>query len=143
MLDQRHRQEVMTLLQQLECRIVLPDAWTDRYFQESGVAATSYDERRGFVRHIYRTKAVLSIEQSLPAIRREPELVAVYSRDISRTGVGFLHSDQLFPGETCRLLLLTHAVTVTVASCRKLNDQCYLIGARFRPDPASEAAERN
>jgi hypothetical protein len=143
MLEERYRQEFLTLQQQLECQVVLPPEWTDRYFHESGVMPTAHGERRGFVRHAYRTKAVLSIEQSLPAVPREPAVVAVYARDISRTGVGFLHTEQLYPGETCRLMLPTQAVSITVANCRKLNRQCYLIGARFSAERNGNVAERN
>jgi PilZ domain len=143
MLDERYRQEFLSLSQRLDCGVVLPDEWNDRYFQETGVAPTSHYERRGFVRHLYRMKAVLSIEQTLPSISREADLVAVYCRDISRTGIGFLHAAQLYPGETGRLMLPTHAVTITVAGCRKFNSQCYLIGARFRSESDGNGAEQN
>ncbi|MCH7865187.1 MAG: hypothetical protein IIC56_08255 [Proteobacteria bacterium] len=101
------------------------------------------DERRGFARHIYRTKAVLQLETSLPAVPRKTEYVAVYSRDLSKSGVGFLHSEQLYPGEKCLLLLPTHTMPIDVMSCRKLNTQCYLVGACFNIDRENGANLQN
>ena len=143
MLEKHGQPEFVTLLQSLECNIDLPEEWRDQYFDESGVVSTSFDERRGFARHIYRTKAVLQLETSLPAVPRKTEYVAVYSRDLSKSGVGFLHSEQLYPGEKCHLLLPTHTMPIDVMSCRKLNTHCYLVGACFNIDRENGANLQN
>ncbi len=131
MLEEHYHAQLHQLLTEIPCDVELPDNWKPTYFDEHGVAKPSLDERRRFARHAFRTKAVLEIETSLPAIERSAERVAVLLRDVSRNGVGFLHAEQLFPNERCRLWLPTNLVPINVLCCRQFNPRCYLIGAQF------------
>ncbi|MFQ5734903.1 MAG: hypothetical protein ACE5KM_23455 [Planctomycetaceae bacterium] len=131
MLEKHYRPEFARVLSALQCEIELPLQWKSAYFEEKGVLHTVPDERRRFARHRFRTKGVLEIETSLPAFERPPAKHAVLIRDISRSGVGFLHTEQLFPMERCRMWLPTNRTHITIYSCREFNASCFLIGAQF------------
>ena len=143
MLEEHYRRQVAHLLNQLECNIDLPQQWRDDYFNGEGTVLTSLNEHRRFVRHICRSKMILKLETSLPAFPRTREFFMIYSKDISRNGVGFLHVEQLFPGENAHLWLPTHITPITVVSCRKFTPKCFLIGATFTREPDSEVTSLN
>jgi len=131
MLEERYRENVQRLLNELDCCVVLPERWSPNYFREQGTMPTCYGDRRRFVRHVCRSRTVLRTESTLSAIPRAEEFHIVILRDLSRTGVGFLHAAQLFPEEQCELWLPTRITEVVVSNCRRLGSRCYLIGARF------------
>jgi hypothetical protein len=131
MLDTSHRANLNDLLASLEDRIQLPEEWRD-YFSESGVLPAYQNESRRFVRRRIRARVVLELGQTLPAIKRDPALHCVYLRDVSRTGVSFLHADELFPAEDCEIWLPQQKLHVTIVRCRRKTARCYLIGARMR-----------
>jgi hypothetical protein len=79
------------------------------------------------VRKYFRTTAALEIKTTLPAIVRQPTVRAIYTRDISRGSISFLHTEQLYPGEECRLWLTDRRIDVTIARCSKVNSQCYVV----------------
>jgi len=128
MLEADYRAQLDALLENLTCSITLPEDWCD-YFAEDGVVQTVFDERRQFVRHRYRSRGVLEIEQTLPAIERERSYYHVYARDISRCGLSFIHAEELYSGESCRLWLPSQKIDVKIMQCRRYNDHCYVIGA--------------
>jgi hypothetical protein len=49
--------------------------------------------------------------------------------DISRSGIAFLHSEQLFPGERVSLWLPIGKRSYVVERCVEHNDSCFEIGA--------------
>ncbi len=56
----------------------------------------------------------------------------VYTKDVSRTGAGFLHGEQLFPKEQLTLLLPDgRCRPIEVIRSRRVADHCYEIGAIF------------
>ena len=131
MLEEDYRAELSRLVAEIPCEVALPPQWRDSFFSETGVMATIPDERRRFARHRTRTRNVLETETTLPSFERQSTRGIVMLRDISRWGVGFLHAEQLYPLEHCRLWLPTRKATVRVTACRKFGPQCYLIGAQF------------
>lgn len=143
MLEDDYRQRYRRLLNELVCRVQIPEEWSSSYFSENGVLPTAWNERRRFVRHCYRAKCVLELQSTLPAIDRRPGFFAVYSRDISRNGISFLHVAELFPDERCRLWLPTQQVALRVARCRRYNSQCFLIGARTIQERDADAANES
>ena len=130
MLAEGYQAELNRLLEQLECRVQLPEEMADDYFSETGALPTSFDERRRFARFRFRTKAILGVRPTLPVIPRTPEKHVIYSYDMSRGGLAFLHSQQLFPMEVCDLWLPTQKLVVRVTRCQYLNENCYLIGSQ-------------
>jgi len=93
--------------------------------------ATENDQRR-FRRQRVFCAAALQHTSTLKALPRADEWHKVVIRDVGRGGVGFLHSQQLYPSERLRLVfpdLKTHYIEVV--RCRKLGDQCFEVGAQF------------
>ena len=132
MLDASHLDNLNRVLASLEDRIELSPAERLIFFHtDSSVPPPKPVERRRFPRRQLRMRAVMDLQQSLPAIARERAFHCVYLRDISRTGIGFLHADELFPGEECRLLLPQKELHVNIVLCRRQGPRCYVIGARF------------
>jgi hypothetical protein len=77
-------------------------------------------------------RAALEYRQSLPALPRNPGWFGVYMNSLSRKGCGFFHGEQLYPGERMRLVLLTGTdLPIEVRWCRRIDENCFEIGARF------------
>jgi len=132
MLDAGNLNHLNRVLASLEDRIELSPLERKIYFHpDSSVPPPKPDDRRRFQRHHLRIRAVMDLRQSLPGIERPQALHCIYLRDISRTGIGFLHADELFPGEECRLRLPQRELHVTVVLCSRQGPHRYLIGAEF------------
>jgi hypothetical protein len=57
----------------------------------------------------------------------------VLTLEFSKCGLGFLHSEQLFPGELIEVCLPDKSPQIAeITGCRKLGQRCYRIGARLR-----------
>jgi hypothetical protein len=89
------------------------------------------DARRRFVRTAFTRRAVLELGQSMPSIERAPGCFVILTRDLSRSGIGFLHAFELYPGERVKLWLPTGPVASEVARCRRHDARCYEVGVRF------------
>jgi len=139
MLDRAYQQNLSSVIRRLPCKVVIPSGWGD-YFSKHGPQAASVDHQRRWGRVYYRKKAVIELSVSLPAVCRDPQQHVVLMRDISRSGAGFLHTGQLFPGEVVKLSLETGMKLAQVSRCLRHNDQCFEIGVEFGgPSPAPEA----
>src|SRR6266567_3561557 len=93
------------LIAALPCAIELPDNWAD-YFTRLGPLPALPDDRRRFPRFFLRTAAALSYRSTLPGLTRPAEAHRVYLKDISRSSVSLVHSEQLFPRECFEMLLV-------------------------------------
>src|SRR5262245_52930951 len=131
MLDPGYLNDLNRVLASLEDRIELSAAERLTYFRaDTDVPPTYPDERRGCARRQLRVRAVMDLKQTLPNIERERAFHCIYLRDISRTGIGFLHADELYPGEECRLWLPQKDMQVSIVNCRRKSANCYVVGAR-------------
>ena len=117
MLEDNYSTAVNELLDNFDCDVAIPDN-RDEYFTKQGMLPPVDEDRRRFARKHYRTKAILEIRPTLPWLSREQAIFAVYTRDISRAGISFLHTAQLYPGETCRLWLPDRRIRIDVVSER-------------------------
>ena len=113
------------------CRLSFPES--ARWLLETkGVMPSMEGDGRRFPRHRTQGWAVLEYQPTFPSLQRPAELHPVLLVNISRGGVAFLHSEQLFPLE--HLLLTLHngtPRTVKVLHCRQLDPCCYLFGCEF------------
>ena len=51
--------------------------------------------------------------------------------NVSRDGIGLLHSEPLYPRENMRLLLLNgQLATIEIVNCRRLGPRCFEVGAQ-------------
>ena len=130
------------LLDSLPCEIELPAKWED-YFDKTGLLATGPEDKRRCPRFYLRAFAALETRQTFPALARPHQWHRVYTKDVSRGGLCFLHSEQLFPRERMRILMgpegQQHAIAIT--RCTRIQDHCFEIGARFVQslDPATDS----
>ncbi len=136
------------LLQELDCQIQLPTKWERVYFEEKGLQRASFDERRRFLRANLRTKGLMRLRSVLPGISRAPRLYVIYTYNIARAGIAFLHSQQLFPEEICELWLPKSqlpqkVMIVEVVQCTYVGENCYLIGAQLIVNDITSAETRN
>ncbi len=117
-------------LDALPCRVVLPPGWND-FFHRRGPQVWPGDNRRRYVRSHLPLRAVMELVGNLPAVPRRAEEQVVIMKDISRSGVGFLHAAPVYPGERVRLWLPTGSVECTVVRCARHHESCYEIGAEI------------
>lgn len=98
----------------------------------TGASSTTENDRRRFVRFYCRVRGVLYYRQTLPAVEREERPFLVLVKNISRSGVGLLHEQQLFPHERFTLWMEgAQPREIEVARCRRLQPRCFEVGARF------------
>lgn len=70
--------------------------------------------------------------RSIAILVHAEKLYAIYTRDVSRQGIGFFAPINLFPREKVWLELPGgRVVRLTVTRCKRLNDRCYSCGADF------------
>ena len=130
MLENNYSTQIKELLAKLPCAVRIPAEWGD-YFSRQGMLPTIENDGRRLARKHFRTKAALEIKTTVPAIIRQPSVQAVYTRDISRDSISFLHAEQLYPGEVCRLWLSDRRLQVNVVRCSRVNSHCYVVGGTF------------
>jgi len=138
MLDQSNNEnEMLKAMAFLPCDVVLPDFLRDD-FERRGFATTSRDEDRRHARYHLRGhahRAAMRYSSSLPALERPPTVAAVMTTTVSRGGVGYLHSEQMYPGERAQFVLPNGSGRVIEVSwCRRLGPRCFEVGARFLED---------
>ncbi len=152
MLDENNDESYLRLAEtvgQLRCNIDLPEDWDD-FFRESGMMPPGgrHDQRRHVRMHM-RVRAGLEYRQTAPVLPRTPEWHQVYLRDISRGGLAFVHSEQLFPLERMRMVLPDERIAavlpgrveciVEVSRCTRIQGRCYIVGAHFVNELTSTA----
>ncbi len=132
MLDYEHAaQRLADLLAACQCEVELPPE-DHGFFDETGEVPSVLEERRRFRRVRLRTSIAIQPQQTLPGLPRSAAWQKVYAKDISRCGMAFLHSEQLFPHERVRVLLPNGSQrSIQIERCRRLNRRCFEIGARF------------
>ena len=128
MLEEDYSKLLTRLLEACECDLAVPSEWKDSLGQRGVIPSIPGDQRR-FVRHHFRDWAVLECDETFPSIPREHTMAQVLTRDISRSGIAFLHSDQLFPGERISLWLSVGKRSFVVQRCVQHNENCFEIGA--------------
>jgi hypothetical protein len=112
-------------------RLRVPEAVMASLRARQGMVPPPSDVRQFPRRHLL-AEAVVEYRDSLPAHPRQPARHQVIVADLSRGGLRFLHSEQLFPGELAIIQIASgKQMSVEVARCRKIADSCYEVGARF------------
>jgi hypothetical protein len=89
-------------------------------------------DSRQFPRRYLVAQAIVEYRDGLPAHPRQPQRHSVVVADLSRRGLRFLHSEQVFPGELAIIQIASgKQLHIEVVRCRKIADCCYEIGATF------------
>lgn len=124
-------QKLINVVGPLKFAVELPTT-PDEYFSTSGATSSVHDEQRRYMRSHLRVTAGLQYRRSLPSLSRDAAWYKVVMRDISRGGISFLHSEQLFPTEQLMLVMPDcKPRCIEVTRCRRINDTCYEVGANF------------
>jgi hypothetical protein len=138
-------------IERLPCFVELPAA-LEAAFESQGPTASLPGCKRRFPRFRCRGKnkrVALEYRQSLPGLPRGQVWFAAYITDISRGGVGLLHSEPLYPKERFRIVLLDGSLRqIEIVRCQRLDEYCYALGACFvgeelpiDPDKATDQPE--
>lgn len=118
----------------LEPRSTLVEAGDD-FFAKAGRLPAAYDELRRFPRYYYRSCADATIYPLRGRGANEPQCCMVRTRDLSRSGLGVLAPQQLFPGQRLDLVLNGQTRPLEVMWCRRLGPDSYLCGCKFVAAP--------
>ncbi len=128
MLEEDYSEILSKLLEACECDLAVPSEWQDRLTRR-GVIQPIPGDRRQYIRHHFNDWGVLEYDETFSSIPREHTIAQVMTIDISRSGIAFLHSEQLFPGEQVSLWLPIGKRSYVVERCVEHNDSCFEIGA--------------
>ncbi|HVX60856.1 MAG TPA: hypothetical protein VHC19_09645 [Pirellulales bacterium] len=135
MLDRGHEStQLANWLASRPCRVELPEAWDD-YFDRAGPIPSFPGDNRRFPRYYIRGRAAMAIIDALPGKPRDESWHGVYTKEISREGLRFLHSEQLFPREKLQIIMPDGQTRIVeVARCRRVQPACYDVKTRFAPE---------
>lgn len=113
-----------------ECplRVQLPPEMNN-FFHENGYVSTIVREQRSSARLRIRREAEIETTYTPPFLVRSEKRARVLVKDLSRTGVGILFHQQMYPTERFWIEMGHRRLHVTVVRCRKLGDSCFEIGA--------------
>lgn len=129
-------------VQQLPCDVDLPREWDDFFHRPETrpLWMVPVDKRRHERRYL-RAVAGLQYRQTAPVLHRPMQWLRVYMTNLSRSGIMFLHAEQLFPRERMRMVLPDPRVRefvddpensiIEVVRCHRIQDRCFEIGAEF------------
>jgi PilZ domain-containing protein len=123
MLDIRDATNLMDeIWDKIELNTRLPEQEAD-YFAVKGPVPENNDNKRRFHRFYYRGKAIIT---------RQGAFLGVYTKDVSRQGVGFLSPVQLQLKERIQLRATgANRLELEVTRCRPVGEQCFECGAKF------------
>jgi hypothetical protein len=101
----------------------------NEFFEKTGLLPMQYDDVRRFPRYYFRFCFTAHIYP--PRGEGEPTSHLILSRDLSRSGVSLVHTEQLFPGQRLVIDLHDSVRHAEVQWCRRSGPQKYVVGCRF------------
>ena len=138
-------QELVAAVGPLTCDVKLPPSFEDDVRQTGQPLRGAYSERRRHPRFRYSICAALRYRQTFPTLSRPDGWHEVFTRDLARGGLSFLHGEPLFPRERMQIVLPGQGdKTIEVVSCARVQERCFRVGARFveQSQGADDANER-
>ena len=124
-------QKLVSAVGPLKCDVKLPSSYEDDACQ-TGQLPGAYSDRRRHPRFSFHVCAALLYRQTLPALSRPDGWHKVFTKDLARGGLSFLHSEPLFPRERMQLVIPGQAErTIEVVSCARVQKRCFRVGVRF------------
>lgn len=137
MLEEDYTSCLNKLLENCEHQLVIPSQLRDS-LTKRGPTPPSPNDLRKYVRYHFNGLSVLEVAQTFPSIPREKRVARVVTRNVSRGGIAFLHSEQLFPGEEVTMWLPSGKFRYVVVRCIAHHPRCYEIGADATQAAASQ-----
>ncbi|MEZ6135651.1 MAG: hypothetical protein R3C53_12145 [Pirellulaceae bacterium] len=132
----------------LELLVKLPED-LKAFYEESGYQSSTPIEHRTNARLRIRRDAELEFIHIPNALRAVTMLhsdpkVRVLIKDLSRTGIGILIHEQIFPTEEFQVTFQGRLIHATAVRCRRIAAECYEVGARVNQvAQAEQSAETN
>jgi len=106
-----------------EQKATLPMALSYGFFRTEGpTELRTQHNKRAFHRFYMRKKAI---------VKRREAALGVYTKDVSRHGVGFLSPVQLMPRERIQLFLPSADLSLQITRCRRVDRGCFECGGTF------------
>ena len=138
--DESERLQLADAVTKLECEIKLPEALRD-FFKSSGLMQSSVSDNRRAARWQNRVRAGLLYRTTFPVLPRSEGWHPIFIKDVSRSGAAFIHSEQLYPLERIRILMIDDRSsrllrneclrTIEVVRCKRVENNCFEIGSCF------------
>lgn len=115
--------------------VILPDN-LKAFFYESGYLPTTAEEARTNARLRVRSIGDILMKHTPSRLRgdlkeRNKRAGKVLIKDLSRTGIGVLYHQQVFPEEQFQIRFQGRLINAVVVRCRRLGEKCYEIGGRI------------
>ncbi len=115
--------------------VVLPDN-LKAFFYESGYLPTTAEEARTNARLRVRSIGDILMIQTPSILRfglmeRGRRAGKVLIKDLSRTGIGVLYHQQIYPQELFQVRFQGRLINAVAVRCRRLGEKCYETGARI------------
>ena len=124
-------QELVSAVGPLKCALELPSSFEDDV-RQTGPLPGAYSDRRRHPRFRFSVCAALRYRQTFPSLSRPDGWHKVFTKDLARGGLSFLHSEPLFPRERMQIVLPGQAErTIEVVSCVRVQKRCFRVGVRF------------
>jgi len=115
--------------------VILPED-LKAFFYEMGYLPTTAEESRSNARLRVRSIGDILLQHSPPILRkglvgRAKRSGKVLIKDLSRTGIGVLFHQQVFPEEQFQIRFQGRLINSIAVRCRRLGNMCYEIGGRI------------
>ncbi len=116
-----------------ELQVVLT-AELARFWDESGYEPSTAYEERAAPRLRVRAEGLIEFTRLPPAMARQGTIRSetrgkVLVNDISRSGIGILFHQQIFPGEEFEVRFGGHSIQAKAVRCKKYGLACFRTGA--------------
>ena len=116
------------LTKTLSMRVQLTDGLRELLNSERGPTCTNPFEMRGTSRfRCFGKCAIIMSPDSFQMPGQDSQSLAIV-RDISRTGIGLVSHQQLYPEQLAQLLLENATMDVRVARARRAGPSCFEVG---------------
>lgn len=115
--------------------VILPEDLKS-FFYESGYLPSTAEEARCNARLRVRSVGDILLTHTPPVLRdgltkRTKRSSKTLIKDLSRSGIGILYHEQIFPEERFQIRFQGRLINSIAVRCRRLGVQCYEVGGRI------------
>lgn len=119
-----------------ELLVQLPDELR-AFYKESGYLPTTAQEYRSNARLRVRSDGDIRFTETPLALAKNPDFRQdregkALIKDLSKTGIGVLYHEQIFPEEQFQIFFQGRVIHVVTVRCRRLSEACYEIGGKVK-----------
>lgn len=101
------------------------------FIERRGPLPPVHNDLRKHPRFYYPLAAIAEFHETLPCRPQEIGPFVVVVRDLSRSGLAFYHTDQVYPEEQLQISLPNGPKLMAVVRCHKRAVSCYEIAGTF------------